>query len=94
MTPAPDSRHGVLCLPIGGCLLVQPEVSAVFVVVADVRPHEPFQMPLVEHDHMVEKFSSAVANESFGHAILPRASDRNSNRGDAETLSAVSKTSP
>src|SRR5580658_7659145 len=74
-------RHSTL-----GRFFSESEVSAVVVIVTDVLIHEPLQMTLIEHDHMVEKFSSEVAHEAFDHAILPRASDRNSNRGDAQTL--------
>lgn len=40
-------------------------------VVADVLKHQPFQMPLVEHDYMVKQVASAIANPAFRDAVLP-----------------------
>jgi hypothetical protein len=35
--------------------LVQPQMRAVFVVVTDIFTEKAFQMPLVEHDYVVEQ---------------------------------------
>ena len=37
------------------CLLRQPEMRSVVVVVADVFAHQTLQVPLVEHDHVVPR---------------------------------------
>jgi hypothetical protein len=34
-------------------VLLQREVRTVLVVIANIRGHQPFQMPFVEHDDMI-----------------------------------------
>ena len=46
-------------------LFSQREMRPVLVVVADVLGHQPFEMPLVEHDDMIEQVSAATADEAF-----------------------------
>ena len=67
--------------PFSACwsLLLQPEVRPVVVVVANILVHEPFQMMLIEHDHMVEQVATAVADEALSNAVLPRAFERSAN---------------
>jgi len=43
----------------------------VVMVVADVLGHEALEMPLIEHDDMIEQVSAAVADEALGDAVLP-----------------------
>jgi hypothetical protein len=52
-------------------LLFQPEVRPVVVVVADVLDHQALEMPLVEHDEVIEQVPAAVADEALGDAVLP-----------------------
>jgi hypothetical protein len=63
-----------------GSLLVQAEMSPVIVVVTNVLIHQPFQMPLIENDHMIEQITTATAYEALGHAILPRALEQSAHR--------------
>ena len=64
-------------------------MSAVVVVVTDVLVHEPLQMALVEHDHMIEQIAAAVADEALGNAVLPRAFERSANGFHAEGFSPL-----
>ena len=43
--------------PAGRRSLRQRKVSPVFMVIADVCKHEPFQVAFIEHDHVVEQIS-------------------------------------
>lgn len=52
-------------------LLLQAEVRSVVVVVADVFSHEPLEVPLVEHNDMIDQVSAAVAYKALGDAVLP-----------------------
>jgi hypothetical protein len=61
----------------------------VIMVVADVVGHQPFQMPLVEHDHMIEQVSPAVVYPTFGNAVLQRAAEAGSLGNDAEALDRI-----
>lgn len=67
-------------------LLLQPEVRLVFVVVTYVLGHEPSKMSLVEHDHMIEQVSPAIADEALRHSVLPRTAETSSLGFDPETL--------
>jgi len=51
------------CVTSRRSLLSQTEVSPVVVVVEDVLAHQTFQMPLIEHDDVIEQVSAAVADE-------------------------------
>jgi hypothetical protein len=59
-------------------VLAQSQVHAVFMVVTHVFRQKPFQVPLIEHDHMIEQISTATPHPAFGNSILPRASERRS----------------
>src|ERR1035441_5431916 len=70
-------------------LLIQPEVSPVIVIVANVLSHETFQVSLVENDDMIEQVSPATADETLGDAVLPRAAEAGALRLDAEALDSA-----
>ena len=46
-------------------------MGSVVMIVTDVLGHQPFEMPLVEHDHMIEQVSPAIADEAFCDSVLP-----------------------
>src|SRR5438093_10446480 len=54
-------------------------MGSVLVVVADIFAHESFQMPFIEHDHMVKQVSSATPNPTLCDSILPRTAKRGAN---------------
>src|ERR1039458_1553954 len=56
--------------------LAQPEMRPVLVIVADVFAEKAFQMPFVEHDHVVEQILPAAFNASLRNSVLPRTSKR------------------
>ena len=47
-------------------------MSPVFVVVMDVLSNQPAQLPLVENDHVIQKFPSNISHPTLSHAVLPR----------------------
>jgi hypothetical protein len=51
--------------------LAQSKVRAVLVMVGDVLGKEPFQVPLVESNHMVEQLAAAAPHPTLGDTILP-----------------------
>jgi hypothetical protein len=61
------SRHAA-----GGRFLRQAEMSSVVVVLADGIGYEAFQMPRIQHDHMIEQIPAAVACPSLGYTVPPR----------------------
>src|SRR5580658_3414902 len=50
-------------------------MRAIVLVVMDVLVHQPFQMPFIQHDHMVEQIVTAVANPTLGNTVLPWTSE-------------------
>src|SRR5580658_1569742 len=50
-------------------------MRAIVLVVMDVLVHQPFQMPFIQHDHMVEQIAAAVANPTLGNTVLPWTSE-------------------
>lgn len=70
-------------------LFVQAKVGSVLVVVTYVLVDEAFQMPFIEHDHMVKQIAAAVANPTLGHAVLPRALERRSDLFDSKNLDCL-----
>jgi hypothetical protein len=98
MMQTAEPWHGynlVTCARIRFCfttrwsLLLQTEVRAIFVVIADVIVHQALQMPFIENDHMVEQIAAAVANPALGDPILPGASEAGPLGLDAEGLYGV-----
>ena len=62
--------------PTPRCLLVQPEMGAVVMVVGDVIRDEPLEMALVQRNDLVEQIAPAAADPAFRDSILPRVMDR------------------
>ena len=58
------------------CSLAQSKVCAVFVMVRHVFRQEPFQVPLVESNHVVEQLAAAAPHPTLGDSILPGTCER------------------
>jgi hypothetical protein len=50
-------------------------VGAVVVIVGDVIPEKPEEMPLVSDDDMVEELAAHAADPALGDPVLPGASE-------------------
>jgi hypothetical protein len=64
-------------------------MRSVLAVVANIFAHQPFQVPFIEYDDMIEQIFSTAANPAFGDAVLPWASEAGSFGLDAETLHGI-----
>src|SRR5216683_5827236 len=62
--------------PASRCLLFQPKVRSVFVIIGDVIGEKSLQMSLVQRDCVVEQLTAAASHPALSHSILPRASNR------------------
>jgi len=58
-----------------GCVLPQSEMSAIFVVIADVVFQQSFQVPLVQNDDVIKQISTHTPNPALGETILPRTAE-------------------
>src|SRR5258708_12669996 len=69
------------CRPTCRRVLRESEMSPVFMVVEHVGRHQPFKMPLIQDDHVVQQVASATSHPALrntvppppanGHAIFP-----------------------
>ena len=71
------------------CILVERKVSAGAVVVREVGGQNAPQVPLVEHDDVVEAFASHGADEPLCEGILPRALRRREDFVDSHAFDAT-----
>ncbi len=55
--------------------LGQRKMSSIIVIIMDVLVQQSFQMPFIEHNHMVEQIPTAVTDPTLGRAVLPRAAE-------------------
>ena len=75
---APKSDHlaGLFNGPRHGRVAAKGHVRAIVVVIGDMLADEPEQMPLSEHDQVIEQvieqLSAQCAYPSFGETVLPR----------------------
>src|SRR5882724_10388184 len=69
--------------------LPQREMRSIFMVVPDVFVHQPFQMPLIHHDHMVNQITATAASPALGDSVLPWTSEAGPFGLDAEALHSV-----
>src|ERR1017187_7948212 len=95
MVETTDSRHRKdfadricirCCRSTRGRPLLQREVRPILVVITNVFSHQPFQMPLVEQDYMIEQIPSAITNPAFCNTVLPWTSEAGPLGLDAEAL--------
>jgi hypothetical protein len=46
-------------------------MNPVLVVVEHVFRYQPFEMPLIQNDHVVKQVSSTTSNPALGNTVLP-----------------------
>jgi len=60
-------------------------MGSILMVVADVLGHEPFQVSLVQDNHVIEQVSSATTDPTFRDPVLPGCGAQKSRRGKEKT---------
>src|SRR5215472_12769135 len=86
------SRFGWLNGPGMRCVLLQCQMRSGVEVIAEVPLQNPSQMPLSQHDDVIEAFSPNAANQPFREWILPgtpRCGEHFSNAHSLNSLSEV-----
>ena len=48
------------------------EMCPVLMVIEQVRSHQPFEMPLIQDDHVVKQIVPATSHPAFSDTVLPR----------------------
>src|SRR5262245_5626574 len=75
-------------------LLLQAIMNAIFVIIVEVISNEPTQMGFVQHDHVVQEFSTTASHPALCHTILPRAAISRANQLAAEAVQLRGDFSP
>ena len=61
------------------CVLVQPQVATVLMIVADVSSHETDEMTCAENHHVLKELAAAAAEPPLRGSVLPWAAKRSAN---------------
>src|SRR6266581_3909002 len=81
MVQPAESRQGVnlastrtadFCGPTCWRVLREPKMRPVLVIVVQVRRHQPFEMPLIQDNHVVQQVASATSHPALSNTVLPR----------------------
>ncbi len=57
----------------------EPQMRPVLVLVVDVLSHQPFQMALIEDDHVIQQVTSATPDPALRDTVLPRTTEGSPN---------------
>ena len=71
MNSATDCRT-TLDRPPRWSVFRQPQMRPILVTIADILSHQPLQMPLIEHDHVVQQVATAAPDPTLRDTVLPR----------------------
>ena len=74
-------------------VLIQRQVRARFVIIAEITFEQSTQMVVIEDDHMVQTFTTNASDQSLHVAVLPRTPWCNANLLDAHSVDSRSEES-
>jgi hypothetical protein len=66
------TRRADFCRPSCWRVLREPEMRAILVIVEQVGRHQPFEMPLIQDDHVVQQIAPATSHPTLSNSVLPR----------------------
>src|SRR5947208_4159554 len=67
-----STRTADFCRPTCWRVLREPKMRPVLVIVVQVRGHQPFEMPLIQDNHVVQQVASATSHPALSNTVLPR----------------------
>src|SRR5215475_2182280 len=85
------SRRRELDRPEARCVLVEREVGARLMVIAEIVGEDAAEVSLVEDEHVIQTLAPDRAGEPFREGVLPRALRRREDLLDAQALDVVPK---
>ena len=68
----PFTRRANFCRPTCWRVLRESEMRPVLVIIAQVGRHQPFEMPLIQDDHVFQQVASATSHPALRNTVLPR----------------------
>ena len=98
MVQTADTRQRFQCrrpirlrldMPASRSVLVQPQMSAVLVIVGNELTAKSADVRFIDRDQVIEAFTACRANPSFRDAVLPRAADARSFRLNARRFESA-----
>ena len=66
------TRRADFCRPTCWLVLRESKLSPVLVIVAQVGRHQPFEMPLIHDDHVIQQVASATSDPALSYTVLLR----------------------
>src|SRR5262245_45040551 len=73
------------------CVLVEGEVGAYLMVIAEVAGQDSTQVSFAQHEDVIQALAPDRTDQAFGERILPGAARRRENFFDLHALNAVAK---
>ena len=68
----PFTRRANFCRPTCWRVLRESEMRPVLVIIEQVGRHQPFEMPLIQDDHVVQQVAAATSHPALRNTVLPR----------------------
>ncbi len=68
----PFTRRANFCRPTCWRVLRESKMRPVLMIVEQVGRHQPFEMPLIQDDHVVQQVASATSHPALRNTVLPR----------------------
>jgi hypothetical protein len=103
MVQPAESRKGLnlaftlnpnFCRPTCWRVLREPEMRSVLVIIEQVGTHQPFEMPLIQDNHVVQQVASATSHPTFSNTVLPRTANGRASRLAPISLTAETTSAP
>ena len=66
------TRRADFCRPTCWRVLRKPKMRPVLMMVVQVGRHQPFEMPLIQDNHVVQQVASATSHPALRNTVLPR----------------------
>ena len=80
--------------PTCGRILRESEVRSIFMVVANILRHQPFEVLLIQDDHVVQQVSSATPHPALSDTVLPRTAKGSADSWLPKSLTAETTSAP
>src|ERR1700688_856905 len=64
-------RRADFCRPTCWRVLREPKMRPVLVIVELVCRHQPFEMPLIQDNHVVQQVASTTSHPALSNTVLP-----------------------
>jgi hypothetical protein len=88
------TRRANFCRPTCWRVLRESKMSPVLMVVEHVGRHQPFEMPLIQDDNVVQQVASATSHPALRNTVLPRTAKGRASWLASHALTAETTSAP